>query len=199
MVGIRDKALSERMQLDPKLTLETAKTLTRQREAVHEQQQILRGSTKKEVLVENIWQPRNRGARNHSQPRTGTQESSKCSRCGQAPHPRQSCPAKDAVCHKCQRKGHYSAQCFSKMAVKEVTQTEPSPDHLEGPGENQWKPSAFQTGHRGRGYSDFGGDIEFHWQGRTAEFKQETVRPGQPESGGSWRDICHNFLQGSIR
>ena len=123
VVGIRDKALSEQMQLDPKLTLETAKTLTRLREAVHEQQQILRGSTKK-VLVENIRQPSNGGARNHSQPRTGTQESLKCSHCGKAPHPRQSCQAKDAVCHKCQRKGHYSAQCFSKMAVKKVTQTD---------------------------------------------------------------------------
>ena len=41
VVGIRDSALSERLQLDPELTLEKAKKLVRQREAVHEQQQFL--------------------------------------------------------------------------------------------------------------------------------------------------------------
>ena len=41
VVGIRDKVLSERLQLDPKLTLESAKKAVRQREAVKEQQQTL--------------------------------------------------------------------------------------------------------------------------------------------------------------
>ena len=36
VVGIRDSALLERLQLDPDLTLQKAKTLVRQREAVHE-------------------------------------------------------------------------------------------------------------------------------------------------------------------
>ena len=34
---------------------------------------------------------------------------------GRAKHkPGDGCPAKTAICHKCKRKGHYSAQCFSK-------------------------------------------------------------------------------------
>ena len=41
VVGIRDTVLSERLQLDPKLTLESAKRAVRQREAVKEQQQTL--------------------------------------------------------------------------------------------------------------------------------------------------------------
>ena len=45
VVGIRDQALSQRMQLDPDLTLEKAKTLSRQREAVREHQEILGNST----------------------------------------------------------------------------------------------------------------------------------------------------------
>ena len=40
VVGICDDALSERLQLDSELTLEKAKTLVRQQEAVHEQQTI---------------------------------------------------------------------------------------------------------------------------------------------------------------
>ena len=38
VVGIRDTSLSERLQMDLELTLEKAKTVVRQREAVHEQQ-----------------------------------------------------------------------------------------------------------------------------------------------------------------
>ena len=36
-VGIRDASMSERLQMDPELTLEKGKTVFRQREAVHEQ------------------------------------------------------------------------------------------------------------------------------------------------------------------
>ena len=43
VVGIRDTTLSEKMQLDSALTLESAKKAIRQREAVHEQQQSLKG------------------------------------------------------------------------------------------------------------------------------------------------------------
>ena len=42
VVGIRDGALSEKMQLDDQLTLESAKKAIRQREAVHEQQKELK-------------------------------------------------------------------------------------------------------------------------------------------------------------
>ena len=37
-MGIRDSVLSERMQMDPDLTLENAKKMVRQKEAVKEQQ-----------------------------------------------------------------------------------------------------------------------------------------------------------------
>ena len=43
VVGIRDKSLSEKLQLDAALTLEKAKTTIRQREAVKEQHQQLQG------------------------------------------------------------------------------------------------------------------------------------------------------------
>ena len=42
VVGIRDSTLSQRMQLDAALTLETAKKMARQREAVGQQNQLLR-------------------------------------------------------------------------------------------------------------------------------------------------------------
>ena len=45
VVGLRDLALSQRLQMDPDLTLEKAKTLSRQREAVREQQGLLHKSS----------------------------------------------------------------------------------------------------------------------------------------------------------
>ena len=54
VVGIRDEALSERLQLDSELTLEKAKTLVRQREAVHEQQVLLRHGPKQELTVDAV-------------------------------------------------------------------------------------------------------------------------------------------------
>ena len=44
VVGIRDSGLSERLQLKADLTLEDAKKAVRQREAVQEQQQELKGT-----------------------------------------------------------------------------------------------------------------------------------------------------------
>ena len=45
VVGILDFKLSERLQVEPKLTLERAKMLIRQREAVQEHQAILQQAT----------------------------------------------------------------------------------------------------------------------------------------------------------
>ena len=45
VVGIRNTSLSERLQLDPKLTLESAVTQVRQSETVKQQQAVLRGSS----------------------------------------------------------------------------------------------------------------------------------------------------------
>ena len=45
VVGIHDSALSERLQLDANLTLDKAKTAIRQKEAVHEQQDFLKGDS----------------------------------------------------------------------------------------------------------------------------------------------------------
>ena len=33
----------------------------------------------------------------------------KCKRCGNKPHPRDQCPAKQAECYKCKKKGHFSS------------------------------------------------------------------------------------------
>ena len=44
VVGIRDSSISQRLQLDPELTLEKAQTIIRQKEAVKDQQETLKSS-----------------------------------------------------------------------------------------------------------------------------------------------------------
>ena len=49
VVGIRDQALSQQLQMDPDLTLDKAKKRIRQKEAVRQQSDILKGKTDKPV------------------------------------------------------------------------------------------------------------------------------------------------------
>lgn len=56
VVGIRDQSHSERLQMDPDLTLEKAKKLVMQREAVHEQQALLKVDPKVETSIDSLRQ-----------------------------------------------------------------------------------------------------------------------------------------------
>ena len=128
MVGIRDSALSQRLQLNAELTLEKAKINVCQQEAVGEQQQVLRGPANSGPSLDELQPHRNgcpRGRfscpkRSGNVPTVPTQ-SKPCQRCGKGQHPREKYPAKDATCHKCQKKGRFQSQCRTKNV-----------SHLEG-------------------------------------------------------------------
>ena len=89
VVGIRDQALSQRMQMDPELTLEKAKTLTRQKEAVREQQLMLENTTKTTTSVDQVQRSHQKGKRTQShsfKPPPARPPSSKlCTKCGRVP------------------------------------------------------------------------------------------------------------------
>ena len=123
VIGIRDRHLSKRLQLDSELTLEKAKKAIHQNEAVQGQQNMLKGATVELSHSLDRLQA-GYGARKESenfqgrssQHDTGKEthqrdhnSSKSCSRCGKAPHVRDRCPAKDAVCYSCQKKGHFSS------------------------------------------------------------------------------------------
>lgn len=136
VVGLRDSALAEKLQLEADLTLEKAVTSARQRESVKKQQKVVRADEgslnvdtvrfmqtfgKKDKLVENkptLKQPRKLN------PVTGSE---RCTRCGKSSHfGRQQCPAREATCRKCHRRGHFQVMCRTK-SVK-VVSTEDSED-----------------------------------------------------------------------
>ena len=85
VMGIRDSALSERLQLDPDLTLDKVKKLVRQREAVHKHQQFLSGKSIEGTMVEAV---------------SKGKQQQVCTRCGKGAHPCQAYPAREAICHK---------------------------------------------------------------------------------------------------
>ena len=61
----------------------------------------------------------------HRASKPGSSKQSKnCMRCGKGQHSWHSCPARDATCHRCQRKGHYSSQCRSRTVAEVESSTE---------------------------------------------------------------------------
>ena len=99
VVGIYDNKLSQRMQLEPDLTLKKAIELARQNESVKKQQPTVRGQNKEQVAVEAI---RRRHCRQLSKKPISLSANPavnhSCSKCGQSSkHDKKNCPAKDSI------------------------------------------------------------------------------------------------------
>ena len=130
VVGIRNQALSEQLQSDPELTLEKAKILVRQQEAIRDQQQFLKPSSDVSTSIATVKstqkytdrRPNHRNS-NSLRPQQTSEGPKKCSRCGKTPHFRKVFPAKDATCRKCKKKGHFSVMCYSK-SVQNVIESD---------------------------------------------------------------------------
>ena len=110
VVGIQDMALSEKLQLDTELTLEKAKKVIRQREAVHEHQDVLVGDRNLPTAVDAMQQTKKPRKTTRAKKPEGVPSASppgkQCTRCGKGSHKKEKCQARDAICHKCQHKGH---------------------------------------------------------------------------------------------
>ncbi|UYV67056.1 hypothetical protein LAZ67_4003775 [Cordylochernes scorpioides] len=124
VVGVRDRALSERMQLDTYLTLVKATQMAKQLESVKEQQ----SSLYQQNFVDQIKKMPNHIKESKKQESEIRQFKSNqsgrssrgCIRCGNAnSHDWKNCPAMNSYCNKCKRKGHYAKVCRS-VAINEV-------------------------------------------------------------------------------
>ena len=135
VVGIAHQALSKKLQLMSDLTLDKAKTLIRQQEAVHDQQQELtgNGSKKNPIVVDAVGGADRSKTRRNRQPQRFTKDkqnqqggagSTTCKRCGKTHKLSDKCPARGATCYRCNRKGHFGSQCLSKT-VGETTSKDP--------------------------------------------------------------------------
>lgn len=108
VVGLSDKVLSERMQLDAELTLDKAVRMARQSEEVKKQQASLRGDTRAQasdaksvdrVRVLKTSKPAKNKPQYANKPHNAQNSKGKaqCHKCGSSPsHPPQDCPANES-------------------------------------------------------------------------------------------------------
>ena len=120
VVGICDNALSEHLQMEAELTLDKAKRLIHQWEAVKEQQATLKLPVKEETILDSVASrgPRRKLPALPPQAVKQTPKHQVCKRCGKGSLPWQSCLARDMVCFCCNRRGHYSSQCLSNTVAE---------------------------------------------------------------------------------
>ena len=137
MVGILDQALSERLQMELDLTLDKTKRLICQCKAV-KAQEILKDNEKEEISLHAVdkYAPRRKLPAIPPQTKLPKHKPSvlqTCRRCGKGSRFRQEYPAKEAICFRCDRRGHFGNQCLSSTVVNtkgdlneltiEITQT----------------------------------------------------------------------------
>ncbi|UYV71423.1 K02A2.6-like, partial [Cordylochernes scorpioides] len=121
VVGVRDKALSERMQLDSELTLEKAVNMVRQQEAVRQQQVDLQRPSTSQKVNQVKFNSKNFSPKQQQQPSRKKEKSAKtrsrCPKCGGFTHREgQACRAEGQRCNLCSKTGHFANCCPDKQA-----------------------------------------------------------------------------------
>ncbi|UYV80871.1 K02A2.6-like [Cordylochernes scorpioides] len=124
VVGVKNFNLSEKLQLESELTLEKAIQIVRQSESVKNQQKEIRQNTENR----NVDAIDKKGGRNGTFFQKNKNErhknKRKCFRCGYYQgHSKEQCPAKDAICNKCRKKGHFAKVCHTKT-IQEVSRSQ---------------------------------------------------------------------------
>ena len=132
VAGIRDASLSEKLQMDDRLTLETAVKKAQESEAVKQQQKMIR----KDEAIE-VDAVKKRTGKQPCYPKNAIRQhktfsqSQKCTRCGQPAHAKKvPCPAKDQLCHRCDKKGHFKKMCRTKLPSRNIDATEEQNEFL---------------------------------------------------------------------
>ncbi|UYV79612.1 hypothetical protein LAZ67_18000031, partial [Cordylochernes scorpioides] len=121
VVGVRDKALSERMQLDSELTLEKAVKMVRQQEAVRQQQVDLQRPLTSQKVNQVKFNSKKQSPKQQQQPSRKKEKSAKtrsrCPKCGGFTHREgQACRAEGQRCNLCSKTGHFANCCPDKQA-----------------------------------------------------------------------------------
>ncbi|XP_064486119.1 uncharacterized protein LOC135398664 [Ornithodoros turicata] len=156
VVGLHDKGLSEKLQLDSSLTLEKAVNRARNSEAVKGQQPLLHSDVNSEgrprtkidvdavIAAKSPYVAKERSGaaqrqRHGASDRDRQRPNKTCKWCGYSlDHTRADCPAREKVCSTCRKTGHFASVCQSS-AQRQVQ------------GTNQRTQPGRQPGRRGKG------------------------------------------------
>ena len=127
--GIRDKKVSENLQLDTNLTLEKAITTVRQAEIIKNQQQVLSDNSSSFKVANRVAVPQNKKYKSNTQFKNSKvadshnleTKTNPCFWCGKPnKHTKLECPARKAICNRCKKVGHYAKVCKAKLRVNEI-------------------------------------------------------------------------------
>ena len=123
MAGIGDGAVAERLQMDPELTLEKAIQLTRESKMLKSQQSTVRVQQQEQsgTMVDYV-ESKHKSQMPAAKSNPHYKSDSRCGRCGRSFHPLYECPARNAVCKKCLKKGHFQHMCRSKSLAMVTTE-----------------------------------------------------------------------------
>jgi hypothetical protein len=145
LAGMRDRQLSEKLQMEAKLDLKTCIDRCRQKEFISRQQGLFRTQSEAAAaeppavgaVQKSTDQTKKRLKKQKAPPSgkphgsVGAESSSRgpdsrsiqCGRCGYSPcHPRSKCPARAAKCNSCGKTGHFGSVCRSKR-INEIDQS----------------------------------------------------------------------------
>ena len=119
VVGLRDSQLSQDLQMEKDLNLETAVEIARQHEQVKTQvtQQQHKGQEKSLEEIKKSSQARKFTKMKPQKSKTETQPNGNqtlCGRCNRS-HPKGQCPAYKDQCRKCGKRGHFAICCRTRV------------------------------------------------------------------------------------
>ena len=130
VVGIVDSALSLKLQLDAKLTLNKAIDAARQSEAAKREHAQMRNFLPKATNVDFV--KAKRQSKSHpTKPKMAVKPQStkgKCNFCGRSPaYQKVICPAREATCFNWRKVGHFGVVCRSTKSVDAISK-HPDPE-----------------------------------------------------------------------
>ena len=130
VVGVLGDSLSDRLQSKGTLTLAQSVQMSRQAETRAQNRDLVRGNNKP-AQIEFV------DSGESGNKKTPNKESSKptpnCGWCGRERHQHQVCPAKDATCNKCKKRGHFQNVCRSSASpTKKICELEEDEEPEEG-------------------------------------------------------------------
>ena len=125
--------------METELTLDEAKRLIHQQEAVKEQQATLKPPVKEETILDSVVSKHPR-RQLPALPSQAVMQIQVCRQCGKGSNPWQSCPAQHMVCFRCNRRGHYSSQCLSNTVAEVAKNLSELTTQLDNPYSETFNP-----------------------------------------------------------
>lgn len=127
VVGVRDSKLSEGLQRDPNLTLESAIIRVKQYESIKSQQPTVRKIEEK--CIDNL--NKRTTFKQRSENKQKGMKQNGCGKCGaKLYHHWSKCPANEVICNNCKRIGHFGKCCKTKK-IYEMRKNRPEVEDEE--------------------------------------------------------------------